>query len=72
MQLTCLYHLTQQMRVLDDEVEFNKLLASGEWFDHPSLTNKGNYDYGKQRLHTKKRKRRNDCEQAPIDGPIAT
>ena len=35
MQLTCLYHPVKEMIVTDDEEYFNKLVASGVWFEHP-------------------------------------
>jgi hypothetical protein len=71
MQLSCLYHAKHPMRVLDDETEFNRLIASGEWFNHPSLTNRGS-QYEKPRLHTSRRKRRINHEQASNDGGDAT
>lgn len=33
--LNCVYHPTQEMRVVTDE-ERDRLLASGDWFDHPN------------------------------------
>ncbi len=35
MQLTCLYHPVDEMKVLDDADEYDRLIATGFWFDHP-------------------------------------
>ena len=34
---SCIYHSTLSMRVIEaeDAAEFKRLLATGEWFDHP-------------------------------------
>lgn len=34
--LNCVYHAKDDMRVVEDD-EKEKLIASGEWFDHPNL-----------------------------------
>jgi hypothetical protein len=36
--LNCAYHATSKMRVVSFG-ELQRLLATGEWFDHPSLKN---------------------------------
>lgn len=35
---SCLYHPTEGMRVIEahQEDEYNRLLQTGEWFDHPN------------------------------------
>lgn len=62
MQLTCLYHSTHKMKVTDDEDEYNNLIASGLWFDHPSKVNEKGINHEKQGLHVKKRKRERHSE----------
>jgi len=48
MQLTCLYHPVKDMIVTDDEEYFNKLVASGVWFEHPTKAKDMRDKYEKQ------------------------
>jgi hypothetical protein len=72
MQLSCLYHPTLPIRVLDDEVEYNRLLNSGEWFESPKDAKEYGDSKNGERLHVKKRQRRKHVEQETQDGGIST
>lgn len=68
----CVYHPHQKMRVVSDE-EKEELLATGEWFDHPTKAQeakgKDNEQVRKKpRLHTARRKRGADLQQPSEDG----
>lgn len=70
----CVYHSHQKMRVVSDE-EKAKLLATGEWFDHP---NKAKEAKGKEnglrkepRLHVARRKRGTNLKQPSENGTIS-
>ena len=72
MQLSCLYHPDLPMRVLDDEVEYTRLLNTGEWFESPKDAKEyGENRHGK-RLHATKRQRRKHVEQTSSDGRSST
>lgn len=75
MQLTCLYHASLPMYVTDDEALYNKLIASGKWFDHPKKVLNPNMEGSKenglheeQRLHPTGRKGRGDRKQSSENG----
>lgn len=84
--LNCLYHPTEQLRVVDDS-EREKLLATGAWFDTPTEAKNMRKDYerrildGEQpRKRTRKLKAKDDgigsfeqqrvCEESRSDGCI--
>lgn len=60
--LNCVYHLTEPMRVVNDE-DKAKLIATGEWFDHPNKVKELKYHEEQIRQHA--RKRRSDGENTP-------
>lgn len=72
--LTCLYHPTEDLRVLDDETEeFKKLLNSGVWFRHPTDAKNMREKHERkilkeQGLHTKRRQRGGAHQQPSEDG----
>lgn len=33
--ISCIYHAEKEMRVVEDD-EYERLLATGEWFKHPN------------------------------------
>lgn len=71
----CVYHPILKMRVVSDE-EKARLLATGEWFDHPNKAKeakgKDNEQIRKEpRLHATRRKRGTNLKQPPEDGPIS-
>lgn len=64
--LNCLYHPTEQIRIVDDS-EREKLLATGAWFDTPTEAKQVRTDYErrildgeKPRKRTRKLKTKND------------
>lgn len=62
MQLSCLYHPTQEMIVTDDEDHYNKLIASGVWFDHPTKAKNMRNTYEEQiRQQPKQRRSKSKC-----------
>lgn len=68
--INCIYHPFHKMRVVDDE-EYQKLLATGEWFKHPNEAKKfkesQNELLEKQRLHSKRRERGGNIKQSSKD-----
>lgn len=44
---SCVYHPTEEMRVVDEE-EFERLLATGYWFKHPNEAKKMREEYERQ------------------------
>lgn len=65
MQLTCLYHPTLPMQLIDDEEVFDKMVTSGQWFTSHIKANEVREHYEKRihaesGLHPKRRKRRSD------------
>lgn len=48
--LNCVYHPVHNMQVVDDETK-DKLIASGEWFSHPSEAKKVREKYERQIRH---------------------
>lgn len=70
--LNCVYHPIHKMRVVND-FEKDQLLATGEWFDHPTkaMEAKGNKHeqlQQKPRLHTARRQRGANLKQSSKDG----
>jgi hypothetical protein len=62
---SCLYHRSQPMKVIeeDNEAEYKRLLASGEWFDHP---NKAKEDkHHEEPIRQRTRKGRKNVEHSP-------
>ncbi len=56
--INCIYHPVFPMRVVEDD-EYDKLLASGEWFKHPLEAKNMRKDYEEQiRRDTRKRGRK--------------
>jgi hypothetical protein len=47
--LNCIYHPTNDMRVVEDD-EYETLLATGVWFKHPNEAKKVREDYEKRIL----------------------
>jgi hypothetical protein len=73
--LNCAYHPVNGMKVVDND-EFEKLLATGVWFKHPTEAKNMREDYEKrlqdQRLHAPKRKGRGNSKQASTNGGSST
>ncbi len=70
--LNCIYHPTEKMRVVDD-VEYEKLLATGLWFKHPNEAKEVRAKYERkileeQRLHNKRRERGSNLKQPSKNG----
>lgn len=77
MQLTCLYHPINKMKVVDDENEYNELIASGLWFDHPTKAKEVREHYEKAhvkklRLHNAPRKRSSNIKPTSEHGTAST
>ena len=72
MQLTCLFHLTSGLHVTEDEQEYNRLIATGLWFDHPNKAKEERAKHEKRlqepRLHDEKREGCGDSKQASTNG----
>lgn len=62
-QRSCLYHPTKGMVVLEEteEKEYERLLETGVWFDHPLKAKNWSNDYEKQ-IRQQPRKRRSNAE----------
>lgn len=64
MPLTCVYHKTKGMRVVPLD-EQDKLMATGEWFDHPSCNTDKEESKHEKPIRQRTRKRRSDAEHTP-------
>lgn len=70
--LSCVYHVTGKMRVVEDD-EYKALLASGLWFSHPNEAKEIRNKHERQileepRLHDQRRKRGTNHKQPSTDG----
>ncbi len=62
-QRSCLYHPTQGMRVLEESEhdEYERLLETGVWFNHPLKAKEWREDYEKQ-IRQQPRERRSNAK----------
>ena len=65
MSLACVYHKTQPMRVVEDDVR-EEMVATGEWFKHPldvhKIKEEGNHE---KQIRQRTGKRRNNGQDSP-------
>lgn len=63
---SCLYHPTDGMRVIEasQENEYERLLATGFWFDHPTKAKEMRTNYEEQ-IRRKPRERRVNGKHSP-------
>lgn len=70
--INCIYHPVENMRVVDD-VEYKRLLDTGEWFAHPDEAKKVREQHErkipeKPRLHSSRRQRGTNLKLTPTNG----
>ena len=77
MQLTCVFNSKLDIQLVDDEEQYDKLIASGNWFESQikakeSLIKNERKSNEKQRLHDEKGKGISDSKSKTSNGPSST
>lgn len=70
MSLCCVYHKSKPFRVVEDELA-DELVATGEWFKHPSCTIKEEINH-EEPIRRRTRKGRGNGNDSPQEARSGT